>query len=68
MIFNPERIDTLLETQGRKQDWLAQVTGYSPGQVSRILNGHEPVTEEFAQRAARHLGVPIEWLTEAVPA
>ena len=74
MRYDHERIADLLETQGRSQVWLANITGYNRSYVSTLLNGSRPITDEFAQLAARYLGVPVSWLisrehvTEAVAA
>lgn len=62
MNFDSSRIRQLLGYQGRTGSWLAEVTGYSRTHVSRMLNESEPVSPEFADRAARALGVPVDWL------
>lgn len=75
-MFSPSRLQQVMRVQGRQVNWIAEQTDYAPSQVSRILNGSVPMTEKFARRAARALGVPVEWLAdthaafshEAVPA
>lgn len=60
--YDPNRIAELLRVQGRTQDWLADITGYDRATVSRVLNGHQPLSGKFAAASARVLGVPLSWL------
>jgi transcriptional regulator with XRE-family HTH domain len=61
-MYSPERLRQVLREQGRSGNWLADVTEYDPSTVSRFLNGSQPISEKFASRAARFLGIPVEWL------
>ena len=60
--YDAERIVALMQAQGRTVTWLAEITGYDPSTVSRVLNGRQPLTARFAEAAARVLGVPAGWL------
>lgn len=51
-----------MDEQGRRWGWLAQQTQYDPATVSRFAKGVQPISDEFANRAARALGIPVEWL------
>ena len=71
MIYDPEKLRSVLAAQGRRVDWLAEMTDYDPATISRFLNGSYPISDKFAKRAAGYLGVPVEMLladAEAVPA
>lgn len=65
-MYSASRIRELMNTQGRRQDWLAQQTGYTVESVSRFLGGTQPISEEFAVRAAKSLGVPPHFLQESI--
>lgn len=68
MMYDPAKLRQVMETQGRRVDWLADVTEYDRATVSRILGGSQPMSEKFATKAARVLGCPIEWLvTDSTP-
>jgi transcriptional regulator with XRE-family HTH domain len=64
MMYSPTRLRELLEEQGRKHEWLADHTGYERETVTRYLTGAYPISEKFAQRAAKALGVPLHWLRD----
>jgi len=64
MLYSPTRLREVLRVQGRTVNWLAEVTGYAPSTISRILNGSQPMTDPFARVAAKHLGIPTEWLCD----
>lgn len=70
MIFDPVKLQQAVEAQGRRVDWLADMTEYDRATVSRFLSGTYPISEKFATRAARALGIPVDWLRAdiAVPA
>lgn len=63
MRYDPEKITETLAVQGRTVNWLAEQTMYDPSTVSRFLNGKQAISEQFVERAARVLGVPVRfWL------
>ena len=49
----------VLESQGRKQCWLAGRIGVSGGYVSLIIAGERTVDRETGERIAALLGVPF---------
>jgi transcriptional regulator with XRE-family HTH domain len=49
----------VLESQGRKQCWLAERIGVSGGYVSLIISGERTVDRETGERIAALLGVPF---------
>jgi transcriptional regulator with XRE-family HTH domain len=49
----------VLETQGRKQRWLAERIGVSGGYVSLIIGGERTVDRETGERIAALLDVPF---------
>lgn len=55
-------LSSVLESQERSLSWLARKTGKSPSYVVRVINGERRPSDEFKQRAAEALGVPIELL------
>lgn len=61
-MYDPHRIAEVIRVQGRTMQWFADMTGYDPSTVSRVLNGRQPLSSKFAESAARVLGVPLEWL------
>jgi transcriptional regulator with XRE-family HTH domain len=64
MRYDPEKITETLAVQGRTINWLAEQTCYDPSTVSRFLNGKQRMGDEFVERAARALGVPVRlWLS-----
>lgn len=65
-MYSPTRLQEALDAQGRRVDWLAEMTGYDPSTISRYLNGVYPISEKFARAAAKHLGIPAYWLRETV--
>ncbi len=52
-------IKTVLDQQGRRQDWLANQVGVSPATVNRWMKGTRTVDIERARRIAVILGVPF---------
>jgi len=46
----------ILESEGRKQTWLARTTGIAKADVNRIANRGMHPTEDEAQRIAAALG------------
>lgn len=65
-MFSASRLRVLMDTQGRKAEWLAEMTGYDASTVSRFMTGTYPISDKFAKLAARHLQVPVDWLRETV--
>jgi transcriptional regulator with XRE-family HTH domain len=61
-MFDPERLAQVLRVQGRQVIWLADATEYDPSTISRYLKGSQPISERFALRAAKALGIPVDWL------
>ena len=49
----------VLESQGRKQRWLAERIGVSGGYVSLIIAGERTVDREMGERIATLLDVPF---------
>jgi transcriptional regulator with XRE-family HTH domain len=49
----------VLETQGRKQRWLAERIGVSGGYVSLIIGGERSVDRDTGERIAALLDVPF---------
>lgn len=62
MQYDPEKLRAVLDAQGRRVAWLADQLEYDETHVSKVLNYHTPFSEKFARKAARVLGVPVEWL------
>lgn len=51
-----ETLRTQLEAQGRTVTWLATKTGYSRGYTSNVVNGVNPMTEDFRKKVLQALG------------
>lgn len=66
-MYDPNRLRTIMEEQGRRWGWLADQTRYDPATVSRFAKGAQPISDEFATRAARALGIPVDWLRADQP-
>lgn len=63
-MYSPQKLRELLKAQGRTVNWLAEATEYAPETITRYMNGHQPISQKFAARAALLLGVPVSWLEE----
>jgi plasmid maintenance system antidote protein VapI len=61
-MYDRFKLRAVMETQGRRVDWLADQLEVGETHVSKVLNGHAPLAEKFALKAARVLGVPVEML------
>jgi len=57
-----DKLRQVLEKQGRKTKWLAERTGYSYQYVVSVLNGTFPMREEFRQKCADALDLPVDVL------
>lgn len=71
--IHTERVRRQLIAQGRKQTWLAQRLGVSPGQLCRLLDGDRRLQPGQAVQIADALGLPLDYVLqpqepEAVPA
>ena len=49
----------VLETQGRKQRWLAERVGVSGAYISLVIAGERTVDREMGERIAELLNVPL---------
>ena len=49
----------VLETQGRKQRWLAERVGVSGAYISLVIAGERTVDREMGERIAELLDVPL---------
>ena len=59
-----DTIADLLEERGWSQAELSRHLGWTPRQVSQLLKGKAPVTEDVAQRLSEVLGSTVGfWLT-----
>ena len=56
----PDGLRAWIEGRGLRHWWVASQLGYSAQYLSRVLNGANPVTQEFRQRCHDLLGVPDE--------
>ena len=45
-----------------RRDWLAEITGFSKGYLSRIATGRYPLSRSFIERVCFKLGKPEEEL------
>lgn len=61
-VFSAAKLSDILAEQGRRLDWFTARIGYSQTMVSKVLNGHFPMSERFAVRAAHVLDVRVEEL------
>lgn len=61
-VFSAEKLTAVLSEQGRQLNWFAARVGYSQTMVSKVLNGHFPMSERFAVRAAHVLDIRVEEL------
>lgn len=62
------RLVALLDEQGRKRTWLAARMGTSPQFVTNVLNGHQPMTASFLERACAALGITVaDLMASAAP-
>lgn len=62
-----DRVERVLEQQGRSIAWLARKAGVSVSYAWLMLRGERPLTEAFRAAAAEALGVPVDILFPAEP-
>lgn len=65
------KLREVMERQGRRHVWLAEMVGVSPSHVTRVMNGERTPGPAFRERAAAALGIPADELfasAEEVPA
>lgn len=56
------QLKVVLDQQERTAAWLARRTGKSPSYVTRVLNGERRPSDDFKERTAEALGVPVSLL------
>ena len=62
VVYPPgETLAEWLDEIGLTGDDLAASTGMSPGHVKQVVEGTEPITDEFAHARAGFTGVPAEF-------
>lgn len=54
-----ENVVEMAREQGMSMSTLAELSGTSQANMSRIVNGHEKVTIQRAERISQALGVPL---------
>lgn len=59
-MYSGKKLRTILQWQGRRQDWLAARTGKSEATISRYLDDIVPMGDDFAQQVALLLDVPVD--------
>lgn len=57
--YSGMNIRAVLDTQGRRQDWLAEQVGISDALLSMAINGKRTLGADVAKRIATVLGVPF---------
>ena len=62
--LDADTLSRILEEQGRRQDWLAKQVGVSPSNVTRWCNGTLPIGEEYLDKIALALDIPLFLLAE----
>lgn len=62
MKYDRTKLRAVMDEQGRRNDWLAIQTAYRTETVARYLSGQYPISGEFATKAAKALGIPVDWL------
>lgn len=63
-----QRVERVLEQQGRSVAWLARMANVDPSYAWRMLSGERPLTADFRTAAAKALGVPEDILFAETPA
>ena len=67
MKYDRLKLREVLTEQGRRNDWLAAQTGYTPQTIARYLGGQYPITDNFAELASKALGIPVSFLLADEP-
>lgn len=62
MPYSGEKLQTILQDQGRRIYWLAEQSDVSPSLLYRIMKLQRPLTADVAARIADVLDMPIEAL------
>lgn len=62
-----ERVERVLDQQGRSIAWLARKTGVSVSYAWMMLRGERPLSDAFRAATAEALGVPTDILFPAEP-
>ena len=61
-----EKLNKIIEDQGRRKNWLAGLLGVKAPQVTYMLNGDRPFKDEHIPKLAFALGVPqkrfLKWI------
>ncbi len=65
MHYSAIRIRELIEEQGATNRYVATRVGCGETHLSRVLNGHEPVTDSLATEIAKLFRVPVAFLVDA---
>jgi transcriptional regulator with XRE-family HTH domain len=60
-------LSSVLASQERSGSWLARKTGKSPAYVTKVIQGTRRPSEDFKERAAAALGVPVALLFPSTP-
>jgi transcriptional regulator with XRE-family HTH domain len=63
--FTGTRIRSVLEFQGRRQDWLADQVGISRATLNLAIKGERTLGADAAEKIATALGVPFVLLFES---
>ncbi len=59
-----DHVRRLIETQGRRLDWVAERVGISPSHLSNILAGRRQISAAQALALAEALQVPVEYILQ----
>jgi hypothetical protein len=54
-----QRLKTWIETEARKQTWVARQVKRSPQWLSYVLKGKEPMSDKLARALQETLGIPL---------
>jgi len=59
-----QRLRVWLSQRGIKHAWAARKLGYTEAYFSRVINGKDPLTDQFRGRCQVRLGCPEDVWTE----
>jgi transcriptional regulator with XRE-family HTH domain len=62
--YSGTRIKTVLDDQGRRQDWLAAKVDVTPATVNRWIHGTRTLDFQQAMKVSNALGVPFSLMFE----